>query len=144
MGSGNTERIQSVYGINWAAVDERARGLEASSGLFAPDLRARISPEVDERTLHGLEGFAVFVLGLEEDFSEFRYEADEFQEPLPDRVLVIGHIRARGRASKMLLSAPFGHLWTLRDGRAVDIEAHLRPDDAVATARRVREAETSG
>ena len=93
---------------------------------MAPDVQARVSPEVGDRTLHGLEGFAVFVEGLEEDFSEFRYHAEKLDEVSPEQVLVTGRIEARGRRSNMPLTAPFGHLWTLRDGRAVRVEARVR------------------
>jgi ketosteroid isomerase-like protein len=121
----NADLIRGVYGFNWAAVDDRGRGLAAAREVMAPDVQAQISPEVGERTLHGLEGFAVFVEGLEEDFSEFRYQAEEFEELSPEQLVVSGHIQARGRRSNMPLTAPFGHLWTLRDGKAVSVEARL-------------------
>ena len=122
MAEHNADLIRGLYGFNWAAVDDRGRGLAAAGELMAPDLEARVSPEVGDRTLRGLEGFAVFVEGLEEDFSEFRYQAEAFDEVSPEQVLVTGYIHARGRRSNMPLTAPFGHLWTLRDGRAVKVE----------------------
>jgi ketosteroid isomerase-like protein len=122
MAEHNADLIRGLYGFNWAAVDDRGRGLAAAGELMAPDLEARVSPEVGDRTLRGLEGFAVFVEGLEEDFSEFRYQAEAFDEVSPEQVLVTGQIHARGRRSNMPLTAPFGHLWTLRDGRAVKVE----------------------
>jgi ketosteroid isomerase-like protein len=125
MSLGNAQLIRGVYGFNWASVAEREQGLEVSANLLAPDTEARVSPEVGERTLHGLDGFGLFVIGLEEDFSEFRYEAEDFAEPSPDCVVVTGRIRARGRASKMPLSAQFEHIWTIKDGKAVSIVAHL-------------------
>jgi ketosteroid isomerase-like protein len=126
MPPGNADLIRGVYGFNWAAVDDRGRGLAAAAEVMAPDVQARISPEIGDRTLHGVEGFAVFVEGLEEDFSEFRYQAEEFEVLSAEQLLVTGHIRARGRRSNMPLSAPFGHVWTLREGKAVKVEAHLR------------------
>jgi ketosteroid isomerase-like protein len=123
----NADLIRGVYGFNWAAVDDRGRGLAAAREVMAPDVQARVSPEVGDRTLHGLEGFAVFVEGLEEDFSEFRYQAEKFDEVSPEQVLVTGHIQARGRRSNMPLTAPFGHLWTVRDGRAIRVEARVGP-----------------
>jgi len=123
---GNADLIRGVYGFNWAAVDDRGRGLAAAGEVMSPDVQARISPEIGDRTLHGLKGFAVFVEGLEEDFSEFRYEPEEFEELSAEQLVVTGHIRARGRRSNMPLSAPFGHLWTLRDGKAVRVEARLQ------------------
>jgi ketosteroid isomerase-like protein len=68
----------------------------------------------------------VFVEGLEEDFSEFRYDAEEIEEISADQLFVTGIIRARGRRSNMPLSAPFGHLWTVREGKAVKVEARIR------------------
>jgi ketosteroid isomerase-like protein len=127
MAERNADLIRGVYGFNWAAVDDRGRGLAAARTVMAPDLEARVSPEVGDRTLHGLEGFAVFVEGLEEDFSEFRYRAETIDEVAPERVLVIGQIQARGRRSNMPLTAPFRHLWTLRDGTAISVEARVRP-----------------
>jgi hypothetical protein len=125
----NVDLIRGVYGFNWAAVDDRARGLEAAGQVMASGVEARVSPEVGDRVLHGLEGFAVFVEGLEEDFSEFRYEAEGFEEISAEQLLVSGHIRARGRRSNMPLSAPFGHLWTVRGGKAVAVEATLTPGE---------------
>ena len=119
--------IRTLYGFNWADVDDRVRGLAASREVMAAHVEARVSPEVGDRTLLGLEGFAVFVEGLEEDFSEFRYDADQFEEISAEQLFVTGVIRARGRRSNMPLSAPFGHLWTLRDGRAVKVEARIAP-----------------
>ncbi len=77
MAERNIDLIRGLYGFNWADVEERGRGLAAAGEVMAPEVQARVSPEVGDRTLHGIEGFAVFVEGLEEDFSEFRYQADE-------------------------------------------------------------------
>jgi ketosteroid isomerase-like protein len=125
MPEGNVELIRGVYGFNWADVGDRVRGLAASREVMASHVEARVSPEVGDRTLLGLEGFEVFVEGLEEDFSEFRYEAEQFEEVSAEQLFVSGVIRARGRRSNMPLSAPFGHLWTVRDGRAVKVEARI-------------------
>jgi ketosteroid isomerase-like protein len=126
MSGANADLIRGVYGFNWAAVDDRARGLAAAGEVMGPEVQARISPEVGDRTLQGLEGFAVFVEGLEEDFSEFRYEAEGVDEISSEQLLVTGRIRARGRRSNVPLTAPFAHVWTVRDGKAVRVEARLR------------------
>jgi ketosteroid isomerase-like protein len=132
---GNAERIRGLYGFNWAAVDERERGLAAAADVLSPDAESHVSPELGDRTLHGVPEFAVFVMGLEQDFSEFRYEADAVHEPTADRVVVTGHVRARGRVSRMPLSAPFAHVWVLRDGKAVSVIPHHHAEEALAAAR---------
>ena len=124
----NADLVRNLYGFNWVAINDRERGMAAAAELMAPDVEALISPEVGDRTLHGLEEFAIFVQGLEEDFSEFTYEAEELTEPGPDQVRVRGHIRARGRHSKMPLTAVFGHTWTLAGGKAVKVEAGIDLD----------------
>ena len=124
-GPGDADRLRSLYGIDWTAVGPRAEGLAAAAEVMAPDVQARISPEIGDRVLHGVRDFAVFVEGLEEDFSEFRYEAERIDETEPGVFLVSGVIRARGRRSKMPLGGPFSHSWTFSVGRAVSIEARL-------------------
>jgi hypothetical protein len=66
----NADLIRGVYGVNWAAVVGRGRGLAAAREVMAPDVQAQIS-------------------------------------------------------SNMPLTAPFGRLWTLRDGKADSVEARL-------------------
>jgi hypothetical protein len=134
MTPGNADLVRSLYGFNWVSVREREQGLAAAAEVMAPDVEARISPEIGDRVLHGLEGFALFVQGLEEDFSEFRYEAEELSEAAPDQVVVTGQIHVRGRMSKMPLTAPFWHLWSFREGKTVRIEAHLAPGHALSPA----------
>ena len=125
MPADNADLIRGLYGFNWAAVGDRSQGLAAARAVMADDVEAQMSPEVGDRTLQGVDGFAVFVQGLEEDFSEFRYRAERFEELSPDELAVSGVIVARGRRSNMPLSAPFRHVWTVRDGRATQVEARL-------------------
>jgi SnoaL-like domain len=125
MPSSDADLLRTVYGIDWAAVDARARGLAAAAELMSPDVKARISPEVGDRVLDGIAGFATFVEGLEEDFSEFRYDLEAVEEAAPGEIVVTGVIHARGRHSRMPLSAPFSHSWSFIDGRAVRVEARM-------------------
>jgi hypothetical protein len=125
MPSSDAEQIRTIYGIDWTAVDARARGLAAAAELMSPDVKARISPEVGDRVLDGVADFAIFVEGLEEDFSEFRYDVDSVEETAQGEIVLTGVIHARGRHSRMPLSAPFSHSWSFIDGRAVRVEASL-------------------
>jgi hypothetical protein len=137
MPSSEAERIRTIYGIDWTAVDARTRGLAAAAELLAPDVKARISPEVGDRVLDGIADFATFVEGLEEDFSEFRYDVEAVEEPAPGEVVLTGIIHARGRHSRMPLSAPFSHSWKFVDGRAVRVEARLNHQPGFSASRPV-------
>jgi ketosteroid isomerase-like protein len=125
MPSRDAELIRTMYGIDWTSVDARARGLAAAAEVMSPDVKARISPEVGDRVLDGIGGFATFVEGLEEDFSEFRYDVEALEESASGEIVLSGLIHARGRHSGMPLSAPFSHSWRFADGRAVSVEASL-------------------
>ena len=127
MPSRDADLIRTIYGIDWTAVDARARGLAAAAELMSPDVKARISPEVGDRVLDGVGGFATFVEGLEEDFSEFRYDLGAVEETAPGEMVITGVIHARGRHSRMPLSAPFRHCWSFVGGRAVRVRGEPEP-----------------
>ena len=121
----DVDRLRGLYDIDWTSVGPRETGLAAAADVMAPDVQAHISPEVGDRVLDGLSGFATFVQGLEEDFSEFRYVAEEVKETAPGAYVVKGMIHARGRLSNMPLSSPFRHEWTFHNGTAQRVEAGL-------------------
>jgi ketosteroid isomerase-like protein len=116
--------ITRIYGFDWATVRSRREGFEELGSLVTGDFDSQLSPELGERLLAGVQGLEMFVEAVEQDFSEFHYDADEVEEIGEDQVLVLGRIFARGRATGMPLSGEFGHIWTVRDGRASHVEAH--------------------
>jgi ketosteroid isomerase-like protein len=95
-----------------------------------PNFESQLSPELGERVLSGVRGLEMFVEALEQDFSEFHYDAEELEEVGDDEVLVLGRIVARARATGMPLSGEFGHIWTVRDGLATRVEAHRDREEA--------------
>lgn len=119
------ERLRGLYDIDWTSVGPRQNGLAAAAEVMAPDVKAQISPEVGDRVLDGVADFATFIQGLEEDFSEFIYSADDVAETAPGEFVVTGVIHARGRLSNMPLSSPFRHEWSFRNGSAQRVEAGL-------------------
>jgi ketosteroid isomerase-like protein len=118
------ELIRRIYGFDWATVRSRREGFGELGSLVTEDFDSQLSPELGERVLSGVQGLEMFVEALEQDFSEFRYDAEEIEELGDDRVLVLGRIAACARATGMPLSGDFGHIWTVRDGRASHVEAH--------------------
>ncbi len=70
-------------------------------------------------THHGPQAVANNVFGsVPEHWDEFQAVAEEFLDA-GDRVVVLGHFRVRGKATGKTVDAPFAHVWTLRDGKAV-------------------------
>ena len=122
--------IRRIYGFDWATVRSRRDGFSELRGMVSEEFESQLSPELGERVLSGVPGLEMFVEAVEQDFSEFHYDADEVEEIGDDQVLVLGRIFARGRATGMPLSGEFGHIWTVRDGRASHVEAHRDRDEA--------------
>ena len=129
MGS-RADLIRRIYGFDWAAVGGRRVGFAEVRDVVAPDFESRLSHELGERVLTGVQGLELFVEALEQDFSEFHYDADEYVEVGADEVLVLGRIFAKARATGMPLYGEFGHIWTVHDGLAAKVEAHRDHDKA--------------
>ena len=126
----HADLIRRIYGFDWATVGSRREGFAELRDVVAPDFESRLSHELGDRVLTGVAGLEVFVEALEQDFSEFHYDGDEFVEIGDDGVLVLGRIFAKARATGMPLSGEFGHIWTVRDGLAARVEAHRDRDEA--------------
>ena len=129
----NVELVRLIYGFDWAAIGTRSRGFERLREIVSDGFESRMSEETGGRTV-GVDGLAVFVEALEQDFCEFHYEAEEFLPAGDDKVVVAGRISCVGRASKIPLSQEFGHVWTIDDGKATRVEAHMDRGDALRAA----------
>jgi ketosteroid isomerase-like protein len=128
--SSRTDLIRRIYGFDWATVGTRRTGFAELREVVAPDFESRLSHELGDRVVSGVDGLEVFVEALEQDFSEFHYDADEFVEIGEDGVLVLGRIVAKARATGMPLYGEFGHIWTVRDGLAARVNAHRDHEEA--------------
>ncbi|MGZ5358803.1 MAG: nuclear transport factor 2 family protein [Solirubrobacterales bacterium] len=124
MSESDVELVRRIYGFDWVGVGSRREGFAELGKLVAPDFHSRLSPELGERVVEGVKGLEEFTQALEHDFSEFRYDPEEFIAAGKGIVVAIGRIHAQGRYSRMPLSGEFGHVWTLRDGRAATVTAY--------------------
>jgi uncharacterized protein len=67
-------------------------------------------------------------------WESFRGENLDIRE-LPDgRVLILGHIRGKGRASGVEVTAPFGQIAEVRDGMAYRLVGYLDHESALEAA----------
>ncbi len=130
MGDGEVELVRRIYGFDWVAVGSRREGFDELARLVSPEFRSRLSPELGERVVEGVEGLGEFSQALEQDFSEFRYDAKEFIDAADGAVVVLGTIHAQGRYSRMPLSGEFGHMWRLEGGRVAEVTAYRDRDSA--------------
>jgi hypothetical protein len=123
VGEGDVDLVRRIYGFDWVGVGSRREGFEELAELVSPGFQSRLSPELGERLVDGVDGLAEFTQAVEQDFSEFRYRPDEFLEAPGGRVVVLGKIEARGRLSRMPVGGEFGHVWTIEAGKAAGVSA---------------------
>ena len=69
---------------------------------------------------------------LLEVWEEFRGENLEFRELPGNRILLLGELVVRGKASGVEIRTPFGQIGLLRDGKMIRLDAY--PDHASALA----------
>ena len=68
-----------------------------------------------------------------ETFENFRLDPEQFFEHA-DKIVVILSMTGRGRASGVPVEERIAHLWTFRDGLAVELRAFTDPADALEAA----------
>ena len=134
MQSSNLAIARELYGFNWAAVAGRERGLGRMAKMVHAEFEAHLSPEIGGRVVHGIAELRQFGYALEEDFAELRYDAEDFRELRNGRILVLGMIHGRGRASGMPVKGEFGHVWTFASGRPRTVRAFLSHAQALEAA----------
>jgi ketosteroid isomerase-like protein len=78
----------------------------------------------------GHEGFRTFMKDMGEDWEHFRLEPDDLQEIDDSRVLVLGRVHGRGRASGMEIEAPAAWVCDLREGKVRRVKFYADEDAA--------------
>jgi ketosteroid isomerase-like protein len=99
------------------------------------ELHSAIVGGAEGNVYHGHEGFRRWVADSFDSFDGVRNEWSEFRD-LGNRVLALGHVKARGRGSGMELDSPMGWVFIVRRGKVVKAEGFLRRAEALRAARR--------
>ena len=81
----------------------------------------------------GHEEVRRFMEDMREPFEEVMVEPDEWFDH-GDRIVVFLRIRARPRGSDAVAENRVGHLWAMRDGKAIRCETFPRREEALEAA----------
>jgi uncharacterized protein len=113
MAGGQVEALRAGYeALN-------VRDLDKVLELMDPELEwseAELSPEAG--THRGRDGFERFLRSWLESFDDFRVEPEEIVEH-GDRLIAVIRQTGRGAASGIAVDVRVVHVWTIRDGTAV-------------------------
>jgi uncharacterized protein len=116
MSKPNAEIVRSMY--------ETTTGrLDPDFGVLAPDVEFHLSgvfPDLDP-VYRGHEGIRTLTDQLNAPWQAISLEPERLID-LDERVLVLSHFQARGRDG-IEARLEFAHLWTLRNGEVVRMDA---------------------
>jgi ketosteroid isomerase-like protein len=102
---------------------------------FDPEIEVREDPRFPEAGLfRGREAARSYFEQFTESFDEFSFEAEDFIDLGDDQVLVLFRLRTRGKESGANVEARPGWIYTIRNGKAVRIEAYVERSEALAAA----------
>jgi ketosteroid isomerase-like protein len=112
----------------YAAINARDR--EIVESLSAPDIVVATTVE----THRGSRALLEWMDEGDDVFEDFVIELLDVEE-LAGHVVASMRQRGRGKASGAEVDLPFTHVWTLRDGRAIELRSFTDRADAVSYAR---------
>jgi ketosteroid isomerase-like protein len=107
---------------------------EAVRDLIDPKIVLTDRPEApDARSYRGFEGMLTTLQDTSDSFEGFRLDPEQFFEN-GDRIVAVLNMTGKGRVSGVPVEERIAHLWTLRDGLAVALQAYTDPADALEAA----------
>jgi uncharacterized protein len=82
------------------------------------------------REYHGIAEIRAHLDGFLEGWEELDQQVDDVRER-GERVCLLLRLRARGRGSGAAVDARYAHVWTMREGRGVRVDAYYDPEDGL-------------
>jgi ketosteroid isomerase-like protein len=126
-------RVKDPAGREVDALDPETLAVVFDS--FDPEIEVREDPSFPEAGLYrGIEAVRRYFTQFTESFDEFTVEVEDLIDVGGDRVLMLFRLRTRGKESGATVEAHPGWIYTIRDRKAVRIEAYLDRDEAFAAA----------
>jgi ketosteroid isomerase-like protein len=89
-------------------------------------------PEADN--YRGRETIRAFLENFLESWDVFRQEVEELI-PSDGRVLILLHMVGQGKGSGIRVEARYAHVWTMRNGRGVRVDAYHDRESAMEALR---------
>jgi ketosteroid isomerase-like protein len=132
----DVERLRAAYGaLNEGVAD-------AATAALAPDaVWCESAGLPDASTVHGRDAIEAFLADFLESWQEFSQEIEDVVVT-DDRVALLIHLRATGKASGATVDARYAHVWTMHDGIGIRVEAFRDRESALVAIG--AQAETGG
>jgi ketosteroid isomerase-like protein len=131
------EMLRRLYTIQFDRLSPGSIGeaIRAFVAWLDPDVEFNPREgEPGEQTVRGRTAVRRMLEEAAEEWDACRYEAHDCVQLDDDRVLVSGRLFARARGGGAEFDLPFAHVWTIRDGVAMRIEAYADSRQAASSA----------
>jgi ketosteroid isomerase-like protein len=121
----NVEILRSAYeALNHGDV-------ESALSVLHDDAEWREHSDLPEADAYrGREAIHAFLLGYLDSWDEFHQETEDLIAA-GDRVAVLLRMEAKGKGSGIEVEGRYAHLWTMRDGKGVRVDAYADCDRAL-------------
>jgi uncharacterized protein len=127
----SAENVQLIRKLVEAFND---RDIDSVVQDMLPDVELHpLRAQLEGKTYRGHDGVREMLADFDQDWEYVQVDAEEFRDA-DDEVVVLGRLRARGRASGIDLDVPMGFVWTLRNGKVVRVQSFSEQADAVRAA----------
>lgn len=115
--SENADLVRAFY-------EAAAAGDPAAMDVFADDVEFTM-PEVlpNGGTIRGRAALGAYFGDVQGRWDDFRVELDDMVDG-DERVVALGRFCGRPKATGRYVEVPFALVWTLRGGRAVQVDEH--------------------
>jgi ketosteroid isomerase-like protein len=126
-------------------VEAVKRAVEAGNRRDVEAFLAELDPEVEwhpallasvagrAAVYRGYEGVREFFRDLDEAFVQIQVEFDEIRD-LGDRIVAIGHLSMRGKASGAATESPLGYVIDFKNGRVIGARTYLDVEQTLEAA----------
>ena len=123
--SENVEILRHAYeALNRGEIDTALSVLE-------PDAEWQEHSELPEAgSYRGRDAIRTFLISFLDSWAEFRQETEELIDA-GERVAVLLRTGAKGKGSGIEVEGRYAHLWTMRDGKGVRVDAYADPTVAL-------------
>jgi uncharacterized protein len=128
---------ENVEALHRAAEASNRQDYQALLEEFDPDVEWHgvfgVMFGGEATVLRGHEGLLEYLRDTDEAFAGRDIQWSEFRD-LGDRIVVLGHVRGRGRESGINLDSPYAALATFKDGKCTSYTDYLDHNQALEAA----------
>lgn len=105
----------------------------AAMEALADDAEWHESGVLPEPEVHrGKDAISAFLSDFLAQWESFHQEIVESREAPGDRIALFIHLTAVGRGSSAEVDAQYAHIWRMRDGLGVEVDAYYERAEALA------------